>query len=60
MILKEQADAITKPASMIVEWSWEPREVSADWKVETLVWFPERLGGTPLETTGCQSQFSTW
>lgn len=31
-ILKELADAITKPSSMIVEWSWEPREVW-DWKL---------------------------
>ncbi|KAJ7400326.1 hypothetical protein BTVI_106395 [Pitangus sulphuratus] len=32
-ILKELADVITKPLSMIFEWSRESREVPADWKL---------------------------
>ncbi|KAJ7404854.1 rna-directed dna polymerase from mobile element jockey-like [Willisornis vidua] len=31
-ILKELADVITKPLSMIFQMSWETREVPADWK----------------------------
>ncbi|KAJ7421910.1 hypothetical protein BTVI_15895 [Pitangus sulphuratus] len=36
-ILKELADVITKPLSMIFERSWEYREVSADWKLLNIV-----------------------
>ncbi|KAJ7400179.1 RNA-directed DNA polymerase from mobile element jockey [Pitangus sulphuratus] len=32
-ILKELADVIAKPVSMIFEQSWESREVPADWKL---------------------------
>ncbi|KAJ7408787.1 hypothetical protein BTVI_58546 [Pitangus sulphuratus] len=36
-ILKELADVIIKPLSMIFEWSWESREVPADWKLANIV-----------------------
>ncbi|KAJ7397252.1 hypothetical protein BTVI_136857 [Pitangus sulphuratus] len=36
-ILKELADVISKPLSMIFEWSWESREVSVDWKLANVV-----------------------
>ncbi|KAJ7420328.1 RNA-directed DNA polymerase from mobile element jockey-like protein [Pitangus sulphuratus] len=36
-ILKELADVITKLISMIFEWSWEFREVPADWKLVNIV-----------------------
>ncbi|KAJ7423231.1 Ubiquilin-1 [Pitangus sulphuratus] len=35
-ILKKSADVITK-SLMIFEWSWESREVSADWKLVNIV-----------------------
>ncbi|KAJ7419046.1 hypothetical protein WISP_56501 [Willisornis vidua] len=36
-ILKELADVITKPLSMIFEQPWESREVPADWKLVNVV-----------------------
>ncbi|KAJ7408123.1 rna-directed dna polymerase from mobile element jockey-like [Pitangus sulphuratus] len=36
-ILKELADVITKPLSMIFKWSWESREVPAEWKLVNIV-----------------------
>ncbi|KAJ7395092.1 RNA-directed DNA polymerase from mobile element jockey [Pitangus sulphuratus] len=35
-ILKLLADDIAQPLSMIFEWSWESREVPADWKLENV------------------------
>ncbi|KAJ7426638.1 RNA-directed DNA polymerase from mobile element jockey [Willisornis vidua] len=35
-ILKELADVITKPLSMIFECSWESGEVPADWKLANI------------------------
>ncbi|KAJ7417645.1 hypothetical protein BTVI_31938 [Pitangus sulphuratus] len=36
-ILEELADVISKLLSMIFEWSWESRKVSADWKLVNIV-----------------------
>ncbi|KAJ7409504.1 RNA-directed DNA polymerase from mobile element jockey-like protein [Willisornis vidua] len=36
-ILKEIADVITKPVSVIFEWSWDSGEDPADWKVANIV-----------------------
>ncbi|KAJ7395474.1 RNA-directed DNA polymerase from mobile element jockey [Pitangus sulphuratus] len=36
-ILKELADVIAKPFSMIFEWSQESGEVPADWKLENII-----------------------
>ncbi|KAJ7405017.1 RNA-directed DNA polymerase from mobile element jockey [Willisornis vidua] len=36
-IFKELDDVITKPLSMILEWSWEYSEVPADWKLVNVV-----------------------
>ncbi|KAJ7420514.1 RNA-directed DNA polymerase from mobile element jockey [Pitangus sulphuratus] len=36
-ILRELADVIAKPLSMIFEWSWEFREYPADWKLANVI-----------------------
>ncbi|KAJ7412797.1 hypothetical protein WISP_94411 [Willisornis vidua] len=36
-ILKELADVIAKPLLMAFEWSWEPEEVLANWKLVNVV-----------------------
>ncbi|KAJ7402713.1 RNA-directed DNA polymerase from mobile element jockey [Pitangus sulphuratus] len=36
--LKEMANVIAQPLSMIFEQTWESREVPADWNLEKVVW----------------------
>jgi len=50
-VLKELADVVVKPLSIIFEGSWQSGEVPVDWKKGKIHPFLKRVGRRTLETT---------
>jgi len=59
-VLRELAEVLTKPFSIIYQQSWITRQVPVDWTLARDAHLQERLKGGSGELQACQSDLGAW